>query len=68
MYGPYQGEDRLVLSFVRWSFLVLNPRCLKPDYAHGSFDISKGIAGIAILDKRFYHALPRVALGRDCDA
>jgi len=63
MYGPYQGEDSLVLSFVCWSFLVLNPRCLKLDCAHIGYDISEGIADIVILGKRLYHAVPRVALG-----
>ena len=58
MYGPCQGENSLVLSFVRWSFLVLNPRCLKPDYAHGGYDISEVIVDIVVLSKRFYHALP----------
>ena len=38
-----------------------------PDCAHGGYDISEGTADIAVLDKRFYHALPRVALGQDCD-
>ena len=43
-------------------FLVLNPRCLTPDCAHGDYDISEGTANIVVLGKRFYHALPRVAL------
>ena len=67
MYGPYQGEDSLVLSYVQWSFLVLNPRCLKLNYAHVGYDISEGIADIAILDKQLYNALPQAVLGRDHD-
>ena len=43
--------------------LVLNPRCLNFDYAHVGYDISEGIADIAVLGKRLYHALPRAALG-----
>ena len=39
-----------------------------PDCAHGGYDISEGTADIAVLDKRFYHALPRVALSRDQNA
>ena len=49
-------------------FLVLNPLCLMPDCAHGGYDISEGTADIAVLGKRFYHALPRVALSQDHDA
>ena len=68
MYGPYQGEDSLVLSYVQWSFLVLNPRCSKPDCALVGYDTSEGIANIAVLGKWFYYALPRAALSQDYDA
>jgi hypothetical protein len=39
-------------------FSVLNPRHLKPDCAHGGYDISEGFVDIAILGEQFYHALP----------
>ena len=68
MYGPAMEKTVWFCPLYIGPFLVLNPRCLKPDYSHAGCGISEGIPDIAGLGKRFYHILPRAALGRDHDA